>query len=159
MRRQEDIGRFQIAMDDAAAVQRAERGQDAESDRDRLRSTQRSITEFLFERLSLEQLHGNEEPAGILTDFIDLADVRVVDAGGSLGLTPQALARHLVAGRRRQGLQRDRSLEPIVARRVDDAHPAFTELALNRVAADVARQSLFVRRRPGRRVWHVKRRS
>ena len=35
----------------------------------------------------------------VLADFVDLADVRMVDAGRGAGLAPEALARGLVAGR------------------------------------------------------------
>ena len=100
MRREEHVRRLQIAMDDAAGVQRAERGQDAEADRNRLRRTQRPITELLSERLPFEQLHGDEQLAAVLADFVDLADVGMVDAGGGARFAPEALARGLVAPER-----------------------------------------------------------
>ena len=48
--------------------------------------------------------------------------------------------------RRRQRLEGDRALEPIVPRRVDDAHAAFAQLAVDRIAADT-RQAFAVRAR------------
>ena len=139
---QEDVGRFQVAMDDPARVQRGERGQHAQTDRHRLRRAQRPLSQPLGQRFAFEQLHRDEQPAAVLADFVDLADVRMVDARRRPGLAPQALPRRLVVGERRQRLHGDGALETIVARRVDDAHAAFPQLAFDRIAADASRQDL-----------------
>ena len=47
VRSEEDVRRLEVAMDDPARVQSAERGQDAEPDRDRLRHAQRPIAQAL----------------------------------------------------------------------------------------------------------------
>ena len=91
------------------------------------------------QRLALEQLHGDEDAPGVLADLVDLADVGMVDAGGGAGLAPQPLARGLVRRRRRQRLEGDGPGQPLVAGGVDHAHPAFADLALDRVVADPRR--------------------
>ena len=60
---------------------------------------QRSAPQLLRQRLALEQLHGDEQAAGVFADLVDLADVGMVDAGRRARFTPQALARRLVARR------------------------------------------------------------
>ena len=110
VRREEDVGRLEIAMDDAARVQRRQRGQHAEADRHRLRDAHRPALQPLGERLALEQLHGDEQLAGVLADLVDLADVRMVDARRGAGLAPEPLARRLVRCDRRHRLQRDGAL-------------------------------------------------
>ena len=67
------------------------------ADRDRLGHAERPVAQPLGERLALEQLHGDEELAVVLADLVDLADVRMVDAGRRARLAPEALARGLVA--------------------------------------------------------------
>ena len=91
--------------------------------------------------------------AGVFADFVDLADVRMIDARGRAGFPPEALPRRLVVGSGRHRLHRDRALEPLVARRIDDAHPAFAQLALDRIAADASGHARSGRRpttAPGR---------
>ena len=101
VRRQEHVRRFEVAMDDAARVQRRERGQNLEADRDRLGHVQRTASQLLRQRLTLEQLHGDEQAAGVFADLVNLTDVGMVDAGRRARFTPQPLARRLVAGERR----------------------------------------------------------
>ena len=120
---------------DAARVQRRERVQHAEPDRHGLGDAHRALLQALRQRRALEQLHGDEQVALVFADFVDLADVRMVDAGRRARLAPEALARRLVLRQRRHRLQRDRAMELLVARGIDDAHPALAELALDRVVA------------------------
>ena len=137
-------------------MQRRERRQHAEADRQRLGDAQRPAPQPLRERLALEQLHRDEQLAAVLADLVDLADVRMIDARRRAGLAPEALARRLVAGQRGHRLERDGALEPLVARGVDDAHPALAELAHDGVVPDAGGQR-FLRdvagraRRPRRR--------
>ena len=63
----------------------------------RLGHAQRPAPQALGQRLALQQLHGDEQLAAVLADLVELADVRMVDAGRGPGLAPEALARGLVA--------------------------------------------------------------
>ncbi len=139
-------------MDDAARVQRRERGQHVETNRDRLGRAQCPAPQSLREDLSLEQLHGDEQLAVVFTDLVDLADVWMIDAGCRPGLTPEPLARGRVVGEHRKRLQRDRALQALVTGGVDDTHSASAKLALDRVSADPAGHHLA-----GGRFRHVRR--
>ena len=94
VRGQEDVRRLEVAMDDAARVQRGEarrgcRGRSATASE----RAQRAASQPLGERFALEQLHRDEQPAVVLADLVDLADVRMVDARRGPGLPPEAAAR------------------------------------------------------------------
>ena len=91
VRGQEHVGGLQVAMHDAARVQRRERGEHAEADRHRLGHAERATLQPLGQRFAIEQLHGDEQPAVVLADLVDLADVRVVHAGRRAGLAPETL--------------------------------------------------------------------
>jgi hypothetical protein len=109
------VGRLQIAMDDAARVDRAERRQHVDRNRHRLVNAHRAALHLRGERLAFEQLHRDEQLAGILADLVNLADVRMVDARRRTGLAPEPLARGLVVFERQHHLQRDRALQALVA--------------------------------------------
>ena len=85
-----------------------------------------------------QQLHGDEQLATVFADFVDLADVRMIDACRGPRLAPEALPRRFVVGQRRHRLERDRALEARVARRIDNAHAALTQLPRDRVRSDVS---------------------
>ena len=158
MRREEHVGRLQIPMHETAPVQRRQRRQHAERDRQGVGHAQRAAPEAVAQRLALEELHGNEQRAGVLADFVNLADVRMVDARGRPGFAPEALPRRLVVCRRRHRFYRHDTLEPFVACGIDDAHAAFPELAGDGVVADAGRKARAIvrirrRRRGLRRRW------
>ena len=78
-------------MDDAARVQRGERSQHLERDRRGLGRVQGTGSQALRERFSFEQLHRDEHASIVFTDLIDLADVRMIDAGRRSCFTPESL--------------------------------------------------------------------
>jgi hypothetical protein len=89
MGREKHVRRFEIAMHDAAGMNGGERRQHVDGNRQRLIDTERAAPEGLIERLAFEQLHRDEEPAAVFADLVHLADVRMVDACGRLGLAPK----------------------------------------------------------------------
>src|SRR5262249_39387941 len=89
-----------------------------------------------------EQFHRDEERAALFADFIDLADVWMVDARRRTRLTPEAAPRRLVVVDGQHHLQRDGPLEPGVLCLVHDAHAAGAKLPANRVMADVRRRGV-----------------
>ena len=100
MRCQKDVRRLEVAMDDAAGVERRERASMSSAIGSAWIDAQRAALQPLGERLALEQLHRDEELAVVFADLVDLADVRMVDAGRGARFAPEALARRLVAGDR-----------------------------------------------------------
>ena len=86
-------------MDDAASVHGRERGEDVEGDRHGLRDAHGPSLQALVERLAFQQFHRDEQViAVVISDVVDLADVRMIDARRRARLAPEALARGLVVG-------------------------------------------------------------
>ena len=153
---QEDVGRLEIAVHDAARVERRQGRQDAQANRHRLRGAQRPALEKVGEHLALEQLHGDEQLPVVLADLVDLADVGMIDARRGPGFPPESLARGLVPAKRGHRLDGDRPFQPRVAGRVDDAHPALAEFVHDGVVPDAGRLRFLrdvagLARRPRRR--------
>src|SRR5262245_17489694 len=112
-------------MDDSVAVRLVERVRDLRRIAQRLVDRQAPAREAVAERLAFEQLHHQEADAVLLTDVVQRADVRVVQAGDGAGLTLEALAQIWI-GREMLGqhFDRDEAIEPAIARSVDLAHAA-----------------------------------
>ena len=100
-----------------------------------------AVPEPLGQRFSFEELHRDEQAPAVFADLVDLADVRMVHACRRPGLAPEALPSGGVVGRRRQRLEGDRALEPIVPRRVDDTHAALAQQAFDHVPTDATRMA------------------
>ena len=81
--------------------------------------------------------HGDEGVFIDLVDFVDGADVGMVECGGGLGLAREALSgllvRHEMGG---EEFECDGTFEFGVFGLIDHAHPAFTELLGDLVVAD-----------------------
>ena len=92
---------------------------------------------MLAQRFPYEELHRDEQRTILFADLVDLADIRMIDAGGGSRFAPEALPRCFVVHPRRHHFQSHAALQPLVARCVDDAHPAFPDLARDRVVRDV----------------------
>ena len=91
----------------------------------------------LRERLSLEQLHGDEVLALVLVDRVDGADPGVVERRGRARLALEALEGGRVGGELGgQELERDVPAELRVLGLVDDAHAAAAELRDDPVVGD-----------------------
>ena len=135
VRRQEQVRRLQVAMDEPARVQRVEGVEDLQRDGGGVGRRQRPARHARAERLAGEQLHRHDQPVVGLLDLVELADVGMRDAGRGPGFTPQPLARRVV-GLAANRLQRDSAVEPLVAGRVHDAHAAFADLPFDLVASD-----------------------
>ena len=82
------------------------------------------------ERLPLQKFHGDEGSPIVLANFVDRADVRVVQRGRSLGLAPEAAEGLWVVGEIvGKELQRDVATKLEVFSLVDDTHAAAADPA------------------------------
>ena len=82
----------------------------------------------MLQGLALEQLHRNERLAVLFADFVDGADVRMVQRGSSLRLTPKAFEScgscAMSSGR---NLSATDATEAVVFGFIDHTHPAAAE--------------------------------
>ena len=125
-------------MDHAALVRVGERVGELQAVANDLLGGQGTGGEPRVERLSLDELHRDVGLAVRLADFVDRADVRMVERGGGPGFSHQSGARGLIVEARGQNLDRDVSVELFVPGEVDLAHPSGAEL----VEDDVMSESL-----------------
>ena len=144
----EDVGGLDVAMDDALGVGGVEAVGDFDGEREQRFVFERTSGDELLEGDAVEVLHGEESLVAMFADFVDGADVWMIEGRGGASLAAEALeglrvAREFVGKK----LERDEASELGVFRFVDDTHPAAAELFDNAVVRDdLANQ--------GRRVPH-----
>ena len=109
----------------------------------------RPAADRVVQRLAVEEFHGDEAPALVLADFVNRADVRMVERGGRarFALEPR---RRLRVGRerRRQELERDLPAQARVFRAEDDAHTALADAIEDPVVTGVL-HALIIAERAG----------
>ncbi len=91
---------------------------------------QRTALDLLLDRLAVVIGHGDEQLAILgLVDFVDGADVRMVERGGGFGLVDEPLLLVLLGGKvMGQKLEGDETIQPQILSLVDHAHASFAEL-------------------------------
>src|SRR5581483_4487530 len=113
------------AMHDACAMRLAERFGELCAEADDFRQRQRALCETIGERLSLQQLHDEIADAVVVADVVQCADVGMRELRDRLRLALEAdlqlgILREFV----RKNLDRDRAIEPRIARLEYLPHPA-----------------------------------
>src|SRR5688572_14521196 len=102
-----------------------------------LRKIGPGLVDLVAKRLSIDVLHGDKLPALCLTNLIDMRDVWMVKAGGSLRLQVETAHTIFIGSELdRQELQRDIAVEFRVSCQVDFAHPSHTEQRAHLVMSD-----------------------
>ena len=146
---QHDVGRLQVAMEDAQRVRGGKPIRDLNARRKHQLQIRwaggAELRDVLIERLPGDVLHddiGFDSAAGLirhLADVVDRADVGVVDRGGQPRLT-QLRGTHLLSrqGTALEQLQHNRPLQQRVGCQKDDAGAAGPDLADKLVVADDA---------------------
>jgi hypothetical protein len=162
----EEVGGLDVPVDDAPAVGRVQGVGNLYAEIHDLRWVEGATADAVLERVSLQELHGDEGPSFVLVDVVDRADVGMVEGRGGPGLPPEPLQRG-VASEEPVGkeLERDRAAEAGVLGLVDDAHPSAAELLDDPVMGDrltdhVARAPVQGRAPCAREgdPWHARRR-
>jgi hypothetical protein len=91
----------------------------------------------VLQRLATEEFHDQEWLAILLPDFVDGANVGMIESRGCPGFAPEALEGLAVAGQRiGQEFQRDVAAEAQVFGFVHDTHAATAELFKDAVMCD-----------------------
>ncbi len=90
-----------------------------------------------FSVMPVQKLHGDEGLAVLLADFVDGADVGMVQSGGGLRFALEARQRLRILGNIvGQELEGDKAMQPCVFGLVDNTHPAAAELLDDAVVRD-----------------------
>jgi hypothetical protein len=134
--RQDDVARFQIAMNDALPMRGDQRFSDVSGNRERLVRPQPSAPEPRQERFTLDVLHCDEIACRVvMTNFVHRANVRMVELGHRSGFPEQAAASFFRGGD--EQFDRHEAIQPGVAREKHGAHPAGAELTLDAVMTNL----------------------
>ncbi len=103
----------------------------------RVFSVERAPGDAMLQGHAFEELHGDEALAVVLADFVDGADVGMVQRGGRARFAAETLQGLRVLGYIvGQEFQSDEAAEARVLGLVDDAHPAAAELLDDAVVRD-----------------------
>ncbi len=131
------IGGFDIAMHDSLRVSGIERISNLHTPVKDLFHIQRLAANQVLERLSLQQLHGDEVLAIRFVDLVNRADVRVVERGRGESFPLEGLAgSRIILQFCRQELQRDMAVQLEVFGFVHHTHPAAAELFNDAIVRD-----------------------
>ena len=96
---------------------------------------------LLVEGTAAHELHRDVRHAVLLSEGVDLRDVRVVEARRRLGLALEALhERRVVAEGLQHHLDGDLAVQHLVARQVDAAHAAVAQLPLQDEVSEIGRR-------------------
>ena len=135
--RDEDVGRLDVAVDYAFGVRSVQRIGDLDAQIEHRFDLQRLAIDLVPERLPFQQLHGDEgSPIG-LVDFVDRADVRVVQRGRSLGFPPETTESLCVVGEFvGKELEGNGAAELQILGLVDHTHAAAADLLDDAVVRD-----------------------
>ena len=133
----EQIGRLDVAVHDAAFVRRGEPAGNLDRIVDHRARRQRPPVHPLAKRLADEQLGDDPGGAVVHADVVDRDDIRVIQAARRASfLFEPALAIGIARECRRQDLDRDLALQLRVARAIDLAHAADAEASEDLESAD-----------------------
>src|SRR5882672_11761421 len=94
----EQVGGFDVAMDNAFGMGGIERVGDFNGQRQRRFVVQWAPRYAMLQCHAIKELHGNEALAMLIIDFVDSTNVRMVQGGSSLGFTLKATQRLRIFG-------------------------------------------------------------
>ena len=138
-RRDLDVGRLEIAVDDALVVRGFEAVGNLPGDLERLVERNRALLDPLRQRRTLDELHDQRA----VLDAVDRGDVRMVEGGEHLRLAREARhARGVLGEVFGDQLDRDLSTELAVGGAIHLAHGAFAEFRGDAVVGDGFRRHL-----------------
>jgi len=139
----EKIGGFDVAMDDAFRMSGIKSVGNLNGERQGFVEGKRAAGDGVLESSAIEKLHDDERMRVGFADFVDGADVGVIEGGGGLGFALKAFERLRVAGDAvGKKFQRYEAVELAVFRFVHHAHAAaaefFDDTEMRNAAADQA---------------------
>ena len=133
----EDVGGFDIAMDDALGVSGVESVGNFDGEREKIESFDGLAADAVFQSVAIEKFHGDEGIAVLVVDFVDSADIGVVECGGGFGFAFEAGEGLGVFGEFvREEFKGHEAAELEVFGFVDHAHAAAAEFFGNAVVRD-----------------------
>jgi hypothetical protein len=147
--RDEEVARFDVAMNDAAIVRRSQTAGDLTRVIGRLAGRQRTAGHPVVQGVAIEHLGDQVRGAALDADVVDRQDVRVIEsAGGSRFLLESAPTIRIIRKHGRENFDCDVAAELLVVCPVDLAHTTRSERADDLEAAKSIAHRKSHRNRP-----------
>lgn len=125
----EDVRGLDVAMNDAAGMGGVERVGDVDRNVEERVELQRTCGDEVFESLAFEIFHDDEGMAILRADFVDGADIRMIERRSGAGFAAEAFEGLRIVGNIfGKKLDGDEAAELEVFGFVDDAHPTAAKL-------------------------------
>ena len=132
-----NVGRLDVSMDDAFGVSGVKALGNLHGEVEELFEWKRLAGDQVLEGLALEALHGDEGDVFVFADFVDGADVGMVEGGGGAGFAAEALQSDGILGERfGEKFEGHGAAEFEVFGAIDDAHATAAELFDDAVMGD-----------------------
>ena len=133
----ENVCGFDVAVYDAFRVSGVERVGDFNGECDQRLIVERAAHDHVLQRQAIQILHRDETLALVFADFVDGADIGMVEGGGGAGFATEALqSLRVLRDIVRQELEGDKAAERGVFGLVDHAHAAATQLFNDAIVRD-----------------------
>ncbi len=144
----EDVRGLDIAMNDSPDVRGIEGIGHFNRQREQALELHRPAIDQMFQRLAAEALHHDEDMSLMLADFVDGADVGMIQRGCGAGLAAKSFeGLRILRGIVGKKFQGDEAAELGVFRFVDDTHPSaakeFKDAVVRDCLADHGRSGSF----------------
>ena len=124
-----NIGRLNIAMDNAGGMRGIEGVRDIDAKREKQRNFQRTARDSVLERSPIQKFHRDKGVALLLADVMNGADVGVIQRGSRLCFPLEASERLRIASDIvGQKLECDKAVKTSVLSLINHAHSATTQL-------------------------------
>ena len=124
-------------MSDASCVRGIQRVGNLNAEFQNAIDQQRFAVEDVLKGLALHQLHNDEGLAVVVRNFVNGADVRMIQSGGGAGFAQEAVERWLIfGGVRREKFECDAAIEDGVAGGIHDAHASAAEAFHDAIVRD-----------------------
>ena len=123
-----NVCRLDVAVNDPSGVSRVQCVGDLDGEREKDFHFQRTPRDAVLQGHTVQKLHGDERMTIVLADFVNRADVGMVEGGSGTSFAAETLQSLRVLGYViQQEFQRDEAPKLGVLGLVDDAHPATAE--------------------------------
>lgn len=133
----ENVGRLDFAVDDAFRMSGIESISDLNSRVEKQIQFEGAAGDAFAKRLAFQKLHGDEGAAFVFADFVNCADVGMVQGGSGAGFPPKALEGLAIVGESLgEKLQSNMAAEAEVFGFEYFAHAASAEFAKNAIVRD-----------------------
>ena len=134
-----DVGRLDVAMDDAAFVRERESAEDVDDDVELVDEWESDVSgREVLEVLTLDELHRDEQVAVDFAEVVDRDDVRVLERSSGLGLAEEPPSEVVVASDRvAHHFDGNGAIEDRIGCAIDDTHRALADLLDDSVLPDL----------------------